>query len=558
MSAVERRGAPEPHRENRPSRNPDFKRPRRLPARPRHPVSTSTWLPDGSRSAPHAHRSPVYVSFVSRATLWDRGLCHYTAPDRPNHRPLLCPRFLSHMNARPEDLRPPCFLSSKSRLQPPSQEKMLNTHTLTAARTRALEGHVHLNPDGRRNRVQMTGSSPAVVVPSLPLPAAPPSSTFNPTPPHLNNLHDDFETQQSKPDSVPASPSRPHPASEGKEEFHERERTPAELSVTESPEQSPPPASTISHGSLSDFSRPPSSLFSRSTDLASGSSSVLSDIRDSDPEGSTCFSPLRPCSVMESPSGSSPPAGCNPRQSSTNATATPPLCEPLPPRPTSGVRPPSDEPLSRRESAKTEKLHQDASADPGLHPSLDSDHGLVTLAFPSTTWSSCPSPQMTTPRSGSGPKLTPPASVTLLESHRWPVLPPISPVRGRCGTAASRFSELSCSQSRVFDELEAIAPRSTSCSSLDQPSDSSGCCSPDTELSPGLAALTVGCDSGNLGSLSRVQLLLLDRPEPDTPLSPFGQEEELSPGHWADLRMQVRAGIDFRRCSEAPHSWQHL
>lgn len=32
-----------------------------------------------------------------------------------------------------------------------------------------------------------------------------------------------------------------------------------------------------------------------------------------------------------------------------------------------------------------------------------------------------------------------------------------------------------------------------------------------TDLSPGLAALTVGCDSGDLGSLSRVQLLLLDR-----------------------------------------------
>lgn len=32
-----------------------------------------------------------------------------------------------------------------------------------------------------------------------------------------------------------------------------------------------------------------------------------------------------------------------------------------------------------------------------------------------------------------------------------------------------------------------------------------------TDLSPGLATLTVGCDSGDLGSLSRVQLLLLDR-----------------------------------------------
>lgn len=160
-------------------------------------------------------------------------------------------------------------------------------------------------------------------------------------------------------------------------------------------------------------------------------------MRDSDPEGISCFSPLQPCPVMKSPFASYPSAGSNPRQSSTNATATPPLYEPifgqtkpLSPRPKSIVLHKSVKPLSRRESTKTENLHEDASIDPDLHPSLDSDHGLITLAFPSTTWSSCPSPQMTTPSSGSGPRLTPSASVARLESHRWPVLPPISPVRG--------------------------------------------------------------------------------------------------------------------------------
>lgn len=54
------------------------------------------------------------------------------------------------------------------------------------------------------------------------------------------------------------------------------------------------------------------------------------------------------------------------------------------------------------------------------------------------------------------------------------------PSAGRCGTAASRYSELSCTQSRAFDELEAIAPRSLSSPSLDRLSDSSGCPSPDT------------------------------------------------------------------------------
>lgn len=67
---------------------------------------------------------------------------------------------------------------------------------------------------------------------------------------------------------------------------------------------------------------------------------------------------------------------------------------------------------------------------------------------------------------------------------------------------------------------------------------------PPAELTPGLAALTVGCDSGNLGSLSRVQLLLLDRLEPETLPSPFGQEEEfLSEQDWSDLRMRYDPGL---------------
>lgn len=58
-------------------------------------------------------------------------------------------------------------------------------------------------------------------------------------------------------------------------------------------------------------------------------------------------------------------------------------------------------------------------------------------------------------------------------------------------------------------------------------------------LSPGLAALTVGCDSGNLGAMSRVQLLLLDRVEAGTPPSPLSLEEELPAGQdWSHLRLQ--------------------
>ncbi|XP_036976974.1 mucin-5AC isoform X1 [Acanthopagrus latus] len=453
------------------------------------------------------------------------------------------------MRARPEVLRPSCSLSSKSRPQPPSQRRTTSTHTLAALRTQTLDGFFHPSPDRRRNVVQadggpIAGKRSAVVIPCPPLPSTPPSSTINHTPPHQNTLQPDSKGKQSKPNSVPASPSSPQHAPEEKD-IQQRETQPVVLSITDepaTPERSLSLTSMCSHGSLSDLSRPPSSLFSRSTDLASGRSSVLSaDIRDSDPEGRPGLSSLQPSQVMQSPLASCPPAGSSPRPTSTNITTTPALREPLlgqtkalSPRPTSGVPPQTDIALGRCESPKTKNLHNGASLDPGVNSSSGSDHGPITLAFPSATWSPCPSPQRTTPRSGSGPKLTPSASVTRLESHSWPVLPPISPVRGRCGTSASRSSELSCSQSHVFDELEAIAPRSTSCPSLDEAADSSGCPSPDTALSSGLAALTVGCDSGNLGSLSRVQLLLLDRLEPENLPSPFGMEEEQD---W-DLREQ--------------------
>ncbi|XP_069376123.1 histone-lysine N-methyltransferase 2D isoform X2 [Paralichthys olivaceus] len=459
------------------------------------------------------------------------------------YRPLLCPRFLSHMKARPEDLRPPCLQSSRP--QPLSQGTKLHTHVLVAPKTRGPEGCLHFRPERRRDVVQSeglsAGRSSAVVVPCPPLPVTPPPSTINPTPPQQYALHPASGRKKPKPNTVPASPSRSPPAPEEVDKSQEREEAVASVNEPDSELQlrpvgsersaSPPP---LSHGSLSDLSRPPSSLFSRSTNLTSGRSSVLSAVtRDLDPEGCGCSSPPSP--AMQLPLlHSHPPAGSNPPPPSMNITTTtnPPLCEPLfgqtkplSSRPTSGLRLNSGKPLSGHRSTKS--LQQDASAD--LYPSLDSDRGLVTLAFPSATWSSCPSPQTTTPRSGSVADLTPSPPLSRLDSARWPVLPPISPFRGRCGTAASRYSEVSCSRSHVFDELDAIAPPSISCPSLEQASDSSGCSSPHRELSPGLAALTMGCDSGNLGPLSRVQLLLLDRPEPETLPSPYGQEEDFPP-----------------------------
>lgn len=53
-------------------------------------------------------------------------------------------------------------------------------------------------------------------------------------------------------------------------------------------------------------------------------------------------------------------------------------------------------------------------------------------------------------------------------------------VAGCCSGASSRSSELSCSQSHLFDELEAIAPPSPSGPSVYEPSDSPRSASPDT------------------------------------------------------------------------------
>ncbi|CAB1456109.1 unnamed protein product [Pleuronectes platessa] len=550
-----RTGAPERHWETRTSRLQDLKPPWRLQPWTRRPGGPSSWPPGGSCSSQHAvHRGHVYVSFVRKSILWERGICHYTARARPTHRPLQCPRFLSHMKVRPEDLRPAGFQSSRP--QPPSQGTRLHTHVLAApkhpsaggllkVKTNNLKGCLHLSPDRRRHVVQSRGpsagrSSAVVVVPCPPPPVTPPPATINPTPPQQNTLHPASGGKKHKPNTVPASPPRSPPAPEEDEEPQEREEAAASVSEPDSELQLRPVGSQLSQGSLSDLSRPPSSSFSRSTNLTSGRSSVLSAAvtRDSDPEDGS--SAPQPSQVTSPLLPSLPPSGPDPHQPPLN---NPPVREPLSgqttplsSRPTSRLHLNSDKPLSSRQS--TQSLPGEASLD--LPPSSDSDRGLVTPAFPSATWSSCPSPRTTTPRSGSAAGLSPSPPLSRLESHRWPVLPPISPVRGRCGSAASRDSELSCSHSHVFDDLEAIAPSSVSCLSQEQASDSSGGSSPHRELSPGLAALTMGCDSGNLGPLSRVQLLLLDRPEPETSPSPCGLEDGFPPlEDW----MQYDAGL---------------
>ncbi|XP_076015855.1 uncharacterized protein LOC143008132 [Genypterus blacodes] len=525
------------------------------------PVTTCTWPPRDSRWLQRADTGGVYVSFVSPAVLWDRGLCSHTVRAARPHGLALCPRFLSHMKVRPADLRPARLLSTESRPQPPSLRKTHQIRALPAPRSQSLAGR----RVGVQDRGLGGGRHTADAVQENP-----PPSTINPTLLPEDVPHDDSGGQRCDPKTPPCLP---HLSPEGKEDVQERERRPQLAlepgssagtdrkqrlrpdgpepsasptcpvsSVSPMSPMSPrSPVSRLSDGSLSDFSRPPSSLFSRSTDLASGRSSVLS-------AGTGDLESVARPSEPPLPSVSRPLAGIDPHPPPDDVAA-PPL-QPLPVRtkplsrsPDSGVRPhgASRQPqCDGRHTASSRDVQRDASTGCASAPSSEVDHGLAPASSPSATWSSCPSPQRTV-RSEEGPSPSSTTGRLKWVSERWPVLPPISPVRGRCRSTASHYSELSCSQSYMFDELEAIAPPSSSRLSLDLPLSSVGCPTPDSVLSPGLATLTVGCDSGKLGSLSRVRLLLLDRPEPETLLSPH----ELSPVQdWSTFRMQYNQGLN--------------
>lgn len=162
-----------------------------------------------------------------------------------------------------------------------------------------LEGRCHFNPTRRRGITdQSAGLNPGrhsatVVVPCPRLSATPPPPTPSPSPSIHYTIHPESESRlNTVPASRPGLPL-PHlpPPWEKVEELSEREMM-SQSAVEEqawevnlecgasTPSASP---SSLSRGSLSDLSRPASSLFSRSTDLASGRSSILCD----EPAGET-------------------------------------------------------------------------------------------------------------------------------------------------------------------------------------------------------------------------------------------------------------------------------
>lgn len=115
-----------------------------------------------------------------------------------------------------------------------------------------------------------------VLLPHLPLPSAPPPSNFNPTPPLQNTPFLNSEEQKVTVDSDGASPNNAHPPVDENIKVQTKEPE-AAVSLMESkklnlkssgPACSPSPPSTLSQGTFSDFSQPPSSVFSRSTNLS--------------------------------------------------------------------------------------------------------------------------------------------------------------------------------------------------------------------------------------------------------------------------------------------------
>ncbi|KAL7828230.1 hypothetical protein AOLI_G00313820 [Acnodon oligacanthus] len=436
-----------------------------------------------------------------------------------------CSRFEAHMRAHPGPARPPCFLS---RLRQPRLPQLLHkgkpvsapravTRTETQRRLQCVSDYT------RRRFTEALPSVPASPNPSV----ASPDPPFCPTPPAQSgtnleeSLYDSSSlstpTRQEKDGEIPlAGLSSPHLDCEDYEEPEGEMVTP----LTMTPE---PPATPRTLSSLSDFSRPASSQFSFRTDLSSSLSNAHSvnlsdadadndgDVGDKDDDGNS--DDLEACSSSLSELRFSSFIG------SALASCTPPIS------PECSL----SRPLTSH-SPRTSSTCFNSKYDHIIHgPNPPLRRASIDKA-------SSPAPE--------APSRMAPASPVEACSDwgafHWPVLPPIASQRGDTETGASLSSPFSRSESDMFAELDAVAPRTGSCLSLDHPDCSdTDPTSPTTDVSPGLAALTIGCDSGDLGSLSRVQLLLLERraseEEPESPprpdwSSPLGQRAHYEAG----------------------------
>ncbi|XP_069048916.1 uncharacterized protein [Lepisosteus oculatus] len=422
----------------------------------REPPRQGTPLPNSWARREKA--SPCYVSFIRGAMLWDRGVYHNThkasssCPFRP------CPRFLAHMKASPGSLRPPRLLSTTPK--PPARPPVTGRGpALSTLRTGPV-----LNPKRGLHQTQKTAQSIPIQVPD--------KQPRSPAPSPASSEEDcgSSPAHVQEPAGACQSGGPPEADARAREEEQEEKTKEQEIlwggpdpaDVHPSPGDVGPtrggtsPTLSDAGGSLSSFSRPASSLFSRSTSLSSGRSSALSGLGSAGRGGSPVLSGLRSSSFSRAPGWAA------------------------------DVLPPSLGPGDPSRGSRRSRPSRRAAGPPGPGACAEG-----TRSQPGTPLSSA---EETWPD---------------LELRQWPVLPPISPQRD-CSELGSHPSPDSDVQSAIFNELDALVPRTGSTVSLDH-SDSftGGRSSPDTELSKRTSSLTLG-NGTEAESLSQVRLLLLD------------------------------------------------
>ncbi|KAF4079874.1 hypothetical protein AMELA_G00183320 [Ameiurus melas] len=485
-----------------------------------------------------------YFSFVNRAVLWDRGSHHHTVSMDVFHneepRPP-CSRFEAHMRACPSLIRPPYFPRTHRLPRPPM--KILHAPKLSRQQETQRNSLQHFSvmlPSVPASPHPSVVSRGPVLSPTLSVQSGTNPDKFQSFHVHSpNSEHTTIKREDgvSHREVTLTGPSSPQIDYEDYEEPKCEAVTPMTMTpgTPSTPVTPLTPMTPMTPDSLSDLSRPASSQFSYSTNLNSSLSNVPSanqtddsdgedgdaedgdDINNDDLEACSsslsdlCFSSLDGAVL----------ASCSPPTSSLSSLSK--NLSSLSQEPQNTSHPETlketpiiqvEGPLVRETPHPNQLTHTGVNGAPSPCPEyLDSRSRLASASQLDvrSDWKTC----------------------------RWPILPPITPQRGSQGSRASLSSPISWSQSDMFAELEGTAPRSVSCQSLDRADCSDmEITSPTTDLSPGLAALTVGCDSGDLGSLSRVQLLLLERgtseglePLPDPEWnSPIEERGDYEPG----------------------------
>ncbi|XP_058630283.1 mucin-2 isoform X2 [Onychostoma macrolepis] len=499
-----------------------------------------------------------YFCFVKQAVLWNRGQ-HHMVIRREKCPPPLCSRFHAHMEVWPVHFRNPHFLNMHPRPGPnhlgqkqrqqsapqpqkcPDVRRNQNVDNSSRSQFSVLLPHVSGCPNPSRASPELP-TSPSLTLKFVdhPQKSQTPNTHLQLTDKEedacsasqdLNQGHHELAEEESMTPTTLSTPTTPS--------IPDTPTTPGTQSTPSSPVTPGTPSSSVTPDSLSDFSRPSSSQFSRSTDLNSSFSDALSvnfsvdhcednntddeDNHASDLDQNNCYQEGCSTSLPElhfSSAGSHSQASSRmdvlqarlSRSLTSCKQETPSTCLP-------------DTPIY---TSKTPQSQQTPAAQKSTYEILHRRPGSSRFGL------SIQSQKCSTADSRS-------------EWNLWPVLPPIMPQRDELqdesllGGTPDSLSDRS--QSDIFAELDDLAPRSSSCVSPDHPAGSqTDRSSPTTDLSPGLAALTVGCDSGDLGSLSRVQLLLLERrgsespgsiPSPEWCRTPDGEEYETGLRVWS-------------------------